>query len=77
MTIKFIGATMPIYKGSNGLGQVIELKKGETAEVSEQVGKILLQKYKLNFQAIVEQKDAEEPAKNDKKQRKIATFRAK
>lgn len=77
MVIKFIARTMPAYKGSNGMGALIELSKDQTAEVSESVGRMLCQKYHQNFQEIRENKQSEEPSKSDKKQRKTQVYRAK
>lgn len=77
MIIKFTARTMQAYKGNNGLGQIVELAKDQTAEVSDSVGKLLCQKYHHNFQEIKEETKVELPSKSDKKQRKVSNYRSK
>lgn len=77
MLIKFIARSMPSYKGTDGMGKVIALSKGETAEVSESTGKLLCQKYSQNFEEVKVISPSELPSKSDKKQRKVASFKAK
>lgn len=50
MRIKFTGKTMSKYAGSDGNGGALVLAAGESAEVSDVVGKLLLQRYGQNFE---------------------------
>lgn len=77
MIIKFTARSMQSYKGTDGMGKSLELSKDQTAEVSDAVGKILCQKYHHNFVEVKNSESVEAPAKGDKKQRKVASFRAK
>lgn len=61
MLIRFKAKTMQKYAGIDGLGGSIALGENETAEVSEAVGKILLQKYGTNFEVIIQEKPMHAP----------------
>ncbi len=69
MLIKFTANKMNEYKGSDGNGGSLHLKAGETAEVSDQVGKLLLQKYGHTFEIVLQSKPDHAP-KADKMYRK-------
>lgn len=76
MLIKFLAKTMPAYAGVDGTGNQIKLTKGETAEVSETVAKLLMQKYGGNFELVFEQKPEHAP-KLDKLYRKLPKTKIK
>ncbi len=77
MKVKFTGKTIPTYAGNDGTGHIIRLKPGETAEVTEMVGKLMTRKYGKNFEIQAEDsKPAHAPSK-DKFYRKSTKTKTK
>jgi hypothetical protein len=58
MRIKFKASTMPAYKGHDGQGNIVSLEKGDEAVVTDSVGKILLMRYRGNFEIVAESEEA-------------------
>jgi hypothetical protein len=52
MRVKFTANQMKEYQGADGLGGSLELKPGDEADVSDTVGKLLLQKYGHTFEVV-------------------------
>lgn len=69
MRIKFKAKTMREYKGYNGSDGLVEMKAGDTAEVSDAVGQILCQRFSQDFELVIEEKPKHAP-KSDKMFRK-------
>lgn len=76
MLIKFTAKTMPAYAGVDGKGQSIKLSKDETAEVTESIAKLLMQRYGENFQIVVQEAPKHAP-KADKLYRKSRKTKTK
>lgn len=76
MHIKFTGQTMPIYKGLNGKGELLCLKAGDVCEVTDEIAKLLLQRYNRDFEVSVIEKPEHAP-KKDKQLKKTAKFKSK
>lgn len=76
MQIKFIGQTMPEYKGLNGKGELLCLKAGDVCEVTDEIAKLLLQRYSRDFEVNVIEKPDHAP-KKDKQLKKTAKFKSK
>lgn len=78
MIIKFLGTSMKAYAGIDGNGGSVRLEAGESAEVSEQVGKILLTRYGKNFELVIPEESKSEAApKTDKFYRKAKATQVK
>lgn len=76
MLLKFTGKSMSKYAGIDGLGNTIRLNINDITEVSETVGKLLLQKYSSNFEVIIKEDKPEHAPKVDKffrKKKKVKT----
>lgn len=52
MKLKYSGHRTHQYQGIDGLGGMLDLKRGDECEVSESVGTKLMQHYKSDFQKI-------------------------
>lgn len=76
MQIKFLGKTLSQYKGLNGKGGVLQMAKNDIAQVSEQVGKLLLDHYGLDFEVVINESPIHAP-KLDKQAKKTAKFKSK
>lgn len=76
MLIRFKAQTMKKYVGIDGKGGTVEMEAGQTAEVSDVVAKVLLQKYGQNFEVVLEEK-AEHAPKADKFARKNSKTKTK
>ncbi len=79
MLVKFLGQSMKGYAGIDGNGGHIKLAQGETAEVAENVGKILLTRYGKNFELVLPDEDekSEVAPQEDKFYRKSKSIRTK
>lgn len=76
MQLKFTGQSMPEYKGLNGKGELLCLKAGDLCEVTEEIAKLLLQRYSRDFEvSVIEQ--AQHAPKKDKQLKKTAKFKSK
>jgi hypothetical protein len=76
MLVRFTAKTMPQYAGIDGNGGSVKMQPNETAEVSETVAKLLLQKYGANFEIVIEEKPAHAPH-SDKLYRKSSKTKTK
>lgn len=76
MRVKFTAKHMKEYRGVNGLGEHLSMKAGDEAEVSDTVGKLLIQKYGQNFLIILDETPAHAP-KADKRLRKTIQTKTK
>ena len=76
MLIKFTAKTMRKYSGHDGSGNALHMEAGQTAEVSEVVAKLLMQKYGANFEVVIQEKPAHAPS-TDKALRKTAKTKTK
>lgn len=61
MLIRFKASTMKKYVGIDGNGGSVELEAGQSADVSDIVARVLLQKYGENFEVVIEEKPAHAP----------------
>lgn len=76
MKLRFIGKTLAQYKGVDGLGGLVSVRKGDVCEVEDKTGESLLRHYSRDFEIWTEQK-AEHAPKVDKELRKGFKFKAK
>ncbi len=76
MQIKFIGQTMPEYKGMDGKGRLLCLKAGDTCEVTDEIARLLLQSYKRDFEVSVIERAEHAPNLN-KQLKKTVKFKSK
>ena len=76
MRIKFTAKTMPRYAGHDGKGNAIDLTAGDTAEVTDAIGKLLVQRFGGNFEIVVDEKPAHAP-ESDKALRKTIKTKTK
>lgn len=76
MIVKFNAKTMPKYAGHDGKGGMVSMVAGDTAEVTEMVGKLLLSKYGQNFEVVIQEAPAHSPT-SDKLYRKSAKTKTK
>lgn len=77
MHLKFTAQTMATYKGSNGKGELLCLKAGDSCEVTDDIAKLLLQHYKRDFEVSVIDNKPEHAPKKDKQLKKTAKFKSK
>lgn len=76
MNIKFLAKTLNHYKGHDGTGGVVDMKKNDIAIVTEDIAKLLLQHYGADFEIMIEPKIMHAP-KLDKQAKKTVSFKSK
>lgn len=76
MHVKFIAQTMPEYKGVDGKGQLLCLKSGDVCEVTDEIAKLLLQRYSRDFEVTIVERTEHAP-KKDKQLKKTINFKSK
>lgn len=67
---------MPEYKGTDGLGKDICLKSEDIVEVTQEIAKLLLQRYSRDFEIVLNEKPAFAPEEN-KQLKKTSKFKSK
>lgn len=77
MKLKFIGKNLHEYKGLDGNGGLLHLKRGDSCEVAEKTAKLLLQSYPRDFMLDNEEVKAEHAPKLDKEFKKGNKYKAK
>lgn len=62
MRLKYTGRRTHQYQGIDGLGGMLDLKRGDECEVSDSIGNKLMQHYKADFEKLGDKEHA--PDKN-------------
>lgn len=68
---------MPSYAGNNGKGGILRLNPGDEANVTDAIGKLLLQRYSNNFEQMPDQEKPAHAPQADKFYRKGSKTKTK